>query len=154
MAAIETTPAADAPPDTPANAATSAASAPKPPGNLANDAPNPLTANPPRATVQPLPAASDLAPAMPALPAPAPTDDSDSESLPSIAVLSASERASLPPLKLSMHVWNSEPGKRFAIIDGQRVTEGSTVGACIIEQIRRDGVVLNISGRRVLLPRP
>jgi general secretion pathway protein B len=73
---------------------------------------------------------------------------------PPIAVLAASERAALPPLKLSMHVWNSDPGKRFAIIDGQRVTEGGSAGAGVIEEIRRDGVVLNINGRRVLLPRP
>ena len=86
---------------------------------------------------------------------PAPdADDNPGEALPPIAVLAASERAALPPLKLSMHVWNSEPRKRFAIIDGQRVTEGSTVGAGVIEEIRRDGVVLNLNGRRVLLPRP
>lgn len=86
---------------------------------------------------------------------PAPTYDGDGESLPPITVLAASERAGLPPLKLSMHVWNNEPGKRFVIIDGQRVTEGSTVGSGgIIEEIRRDGVVLNINGHRVLLPRP
>lgn len=76
------------------------------------------------------------------------------EALPPIAVLSAGERAALPPLKLSMHVFASEPAKRFAIIDGQRVTEGSSLGAGVVEQIRRDGVVLDINGRRVLLPRP
>jgi len=111
----------------------------------------------------------------PALPMPAPlvlppapvnaTDNAESsatprsdagqlETLPPIAILSASERAALPPLKLSMHVYGDEPGKRFAIIDGQRVTEGSSLGASIIEEIRRDGVVLNINGRRILLPRP
>jgi len=80
--------------------------------------------------------------------------DDEAESLPPIAVLSAGERAGLPPLKLSMHVWGSEPGRRFAIIDGRRVTEGSTAGTGVIEEIRRDGVVLNINGRRILLPRP
>lgn len=76
------------------------------------------------------------------------------EALPPIAVLAASERAALPPLKLSMHVWASEPAKRFAIIDGQRVAEGASVGSSVIEEIRHDGVVLNIDGRRILLPRP
>lgn len=57
-------------------------------------------------------------------------------------------------MKLSMHVWNSEAGKRFAIIDGQRIAEGSLLGSSVVEEIRRDGVVLNINGRRVLLSRP
>ncbi len=78
----------------------------------------------------------------------------EDDALPPIAVLSAGERAALPPLKLSMHVFAREPDKRFAIIDGQRVTEGAILGPSVVEQIRRDGVVLNINGRRVLLPRP
>lgn len=86
--------------------------------------------------------------------APAPIAESPGESLPPIAVLTASERASLPPLKLSMHVWDSEPAKRFAIIDGHRLGEGAVVGNGVIEEIRRDGVVLDIGGRRILLPRP
>jgi len=86
--------------------------------------------------------------------APSRADEVEPEPLPPIAVLGASERASLPPLKLSMHVFGSEPGNRFAIIDGQRVTEGSVLGGSIVEAIRRDGVVLNINGRRILLPRP
>lgn len=98
----------------------------------------------------PLPSPSTTAAVLP----PAPPEEDALESLPPIAVLSASERAALPPLKLSMHVFGAEPGKRFAIIDGQRVTEGSILGGGIIEQIRRDGVVININGRRVLLPRP
>ena len=94
------------------------------------------------------------APTGAAAPPPLPVADSAVESLPPIAVLTASERASLPPLKLSMHVWDSEPGKRFAIIDGQRIGEGALVGSGVIEEIRRDGVVLVIDGRRILLPRP
>jgi general secretion pathway protein B len=82
------------------------------------------------------------------------SDAGQLDTLPPIAILSASERSALPPLKLSMHVYGDEPGKRFAIIDGQRVTEGSSLGAGIIEEIRRDGVVLNVNGRRILLPRP
>ena len=105
------------------------------------------------AVMSPSPVPPQTAIAATAVP-PAPTDNSDGESLPPIAVLAASERAALPPLKLSMHVWNSEPGKRFAIIDGQRVAEGSMVGSSRIGEIRRDGVVLDINGRRILLPRP
>ena len=53
-----------------------------------------------------------------------------------------------------MHVYNSEPARRFAIIDGQRVTEGAQLGAAVVTEIRRDGVVLDVGGRRVCVPRP
>jgi general secretion pathway protein B len=106
-------------------------------------------------------------------PAPAPTIESDAEPSPfeskppgatdnaaaeatpaSIATLSSSERTALPPLKLSMHVWAEEPGKRFAILDGERVIEGSMLSGAVVAQIRRDGLVLDIGGRRLWLPRP
>ena len=78
-----------------------------------------------------------------------PADD-----VPPVAVLDPSTRGSLPPMQLSMHVYNTDPARRFAIIDGQRVSEGSQVGSAIVLEIRRDGVLLDVSGRRVLLPRP
>lgn len=119
------------------------------------------------ATTSPLPApdagqpASSPSPAFAPLPpvtnaAPSAGQDAgdDEPAPPSLAVLDGSERAALPPLKLSMHVWASEPARRFAIVDGQRVTEGSSLGAGVVAQIRRDGVVLEIGGRRFLLPRP
>ena len=74
--------------------------------------------------------------------------------LPTLAMLDPSERAALPPLKLSMHVWSEAPNARLAIIDGQRVMEGSAIGESIVAEIRRDGVVLEVHGRRFLLPRP
>ena len=76
------------------------------------------------------------------------------EALPSLAVLDSITRGTLPPLKLSMHVWGQEPGKRFAIVDGQRVAEGALLGNGVVEQIRRDGVVINVNGQRLLLPKP
>jgi general secretion pathway protein B len=89
---------------------------------------------------------------MPAPPA-APVAPAE-EALPPVAVLDPSMRSSLPPMKLSMHVYNDDPARRFAILDGQRVTEGSQIGAAIVLEIRRDGVVLDVAGKRVLLPRP
>lgn len=83
------------------------------------------------------------------------TDNASVEAAPaSIATLSSSERSALPPLKLSMHVWAEEPGKRFAILDGERVIEGSMLSGAVVAQIRRDGLVLDIGGRRLWLPRP
>ena len=69
-----------------------------------------------------------------------------------LADLAASDRRELPPLKISMHMWNPAPAQRFAIIDGNRVTEGSRVGDAVIDEITSNGVVLAWQGRRLLLP--
>jgi len=71
-----------------------------------------------------------------------------------MAEMPVDQRQQLPALKLSMHVYSSDPGKRFAIIDGQRVNEGSLIGAAVVEEIRQDGVVLSMQGQSYLLPRP
>ena len=72
----------------------------------------------------------------------------------SLSELPTEQRQQLPPLKLSMHVYSPEASKRFAIIDGQRVNEGSVLGTAVVEQIRQDGVVLSVQGQSYLLPRP
>ncbi len=72
----------------------------------------------------------------------------------SLSELSTEQRQQLPTLKLSMHVYSPEASKRFAIIDGQRVNEGSVLGTAVVEQIRQDGVVLSVQGQSYLLPRP
>jgi general secretion pathway protein B len=86
-------------------------------------------------------------------PASAPAEAS-LEPLPPVAVLDAGTRSSLPAMKMSMHVYNDDPSRRFATIDGQRVTEGSRLGSATVVEIRRDGVVLDVGGQRVLLPKP
>jgi general secretion pathway protein B len=83
------------------------------------------------------------------------TDATDNEpALPSLAELDSTTRAALPPLQLSMHVWNPDATRRFAIIDGQRLGEGGKLAGVVVAEIRRDGVVLDIDGRQFLLPRP
>lgn len=138
---------------------------------------------PPEATGQPTAAAppgtepASLAPALPARtppatppravrapgpdPVPAPVNGSAAAVagtpdgyLPRLAELEAGRRNELPPLKLSMHVWSEQPERRIAIIDGQRVGEGASVGGVVVVEIRRDGVALEFDGRRYLLPRP
>lgn len=75
--------------------------------------------------------------------------------VPGLAALPASERAALPPLKLSMHVFNADPAQRFVILDGQRLGQGaSPVAGVVLEEIRRDGLVLSVNGQRLLLARP
>jgi general secretion pathway protein B len=69
--------------------------------------------------------------------------------------LSEAERAGLPPLRLNMHVFNDEPARRFVIIDGRRLAEGEQIAAdVVLTEIRRDGAMLVVRGRRISIERP
>jgi general secretion pathway protein B len=104
----------------------------------------------PNAIAPPGPASIAAAPSPAETSAPAAAADE----VPPVAVLDPTTRGGLPPMKLSMHVYNADSARRFAIIDGHRVAEGGQVGNAIVLEIRRDGVLLDVAGRRVLLPRP
>lgn len=131
---------------------------------IANEAARPLAiqspASPPVVAAEPAP--TTMAPATPPIsipPASAISPDTvpdapAAESLPTVAILDSGTRASLPPLKLSMHVFGQDPTKRFAIIDGKRVGAGSMLGDGVVEEIRRDGVVIRVNGQRLLVPKP
>jgi general secretion pathway protein B len=108
-------------------------------------APAPLASEPAREPTPPPPASP------PSVTEPVPPP---SEFLPTLSSLAADERASLPPLKVSMFVYSPEPGRRFAIVDGQRVGEGGLLAGGTVAEIRPDGVVIDLGGRRLLLPRP
>jgi general secretion pathway protein B len=103
-----------------------------------------LPTPPPIAAPEPLPAPP------PAPPQPVVADNN--EGLLQLADLSTAERKQLPPLKLSMHMWNDAPAQRFVIIDGQRLSEGGRIGDAVLVAIRTDGVVLDWNGRRLKLP--
>ena len=144
-AVTATSPAPTAPPQRPADGRRA----------IVRSDPSPVVAAPTRpaatlaSTPTPTPAPSiQQPPPQAALPPPA------EEALPPVAALDAATRASLPALKLSMHVYADEPARRFAIVDGQRVGEGALLGSGRVAQIRRDGVVIEVNGRRVLLPKP
>jgi len=69
--------------------------------------------------------------------------------------LPTAERAALPPLKVSMHVYSADPAKRAVLIDGQRHHEGEWIAeGILLKEIRRDGSLLDVRGREVLLGRP
>ena len=69
--------------------------------------------------------------------------------------LSAAERNALPTLKVSMHVYASDPAQRFMIVDGQRVGEGARLAdGVILVRIRHDGAEIDAHGMRLLLPKP
>ncbi|MEO8671792.1 MAG: general secretion pathway protein GspB [Tahibacter sp.] len=63
-------------------------------------------------------------------------------------------RKDLPVLKLTMHVYSSEPAQRFVVLNGNRQVEGDDLGAEVkLSEIRADGVVLEFHGQRFLVPR-
>ena len=71
-----------------------------------------------------------------------------------VADLGAADRKQLPPLKLSMHMWNDDAGQRFVIIDGTRLRVGERMGSVTVADIVPDGVLLDWNGRTLKLPLP
>jgi general secretion pathway protein B len=105
--------------------------------------PTPVTAPEPiPAPIEPLP--------QPPLATPA-ADANDSDIL-QLSDLSAAERKSLPPLKVSMHMWDGDAARRFVIVDGNRLVEGDRIGDAVVTTITADGVLLDWNGRRLKLP--
>lgn len=101
------------------------------------------------------PPAASATPAPAPEPEPEPAPEPALESFPTLAWFTAAERDGLPPLRLSMHVYDANPQARFALIDGHRLRQGDTVTDGLqLAEIRPDGVVLDWRGRRFLLPRP
>ena len=69
-----------------------------------------------------------------------------------LADLAPDLRRQLPPLKLSMHLWNQAPERRLLVLDGQRLRQGDVLGEVVVERIDRDSAVLAWRGGRILLP--
>ena len=132
---------------------TTAVGAPPPQPSPAREAASPdiarVPAPVPAPAPRPVPAQTPTqAPTITELPEPTNT-------LPRLTDLPASERNALPPLKITMHVYADEPSQRFVILDGRRHGEGANpADGVVIQEIRRDGLVLSLRGRDVLLPRP
>ena len=82
-----------------------------------------------------------------AAPAPAPVVDTTER----VTDLGNDERKQLPPLKLSMHMWNDAAAQRFVIIDGTRLGVGDHLGVVVVADILPDGVLLDWNGRPLKL---
>ena len=60
----------------------------------------------------------------------------------------------VPELRLELHVFSNVPAERFAFINSRKYREGDTLQeGPRVDEITRDGVVLDFRGRRFLLPR-
>ena len=62
--------------------------------------------------------------------------------------------AGLPELAIDLHIFTDDPARRAVFINGRRYTQGDAiVEGPRVEEITRDGAVLNYRGQRFLLPR-
>lgn len=62
--------------------------------------------------------------------------------------------AGLPELTVDLHIFTDDIARRAVFINGRRYTQGATLTeGPRVEEITRDGAVLNFRGRRFLLPR-
>ncbi|WP_291144998.1 general secretion pathway protein GspB [Hydrogenophaga sp.] len=72
--------------------------------------------------------------------------------LPSINDLAPSQRAGLPPLKVSGVTYAETPSLRMLILDGQVVQEGQDIAAGVtLESIGQRSAVINHQGQRLRL---
>lgn len=60
----------------------------------------------------------------------------------------------MPPVRLSMHIWDESPARRFVILDGQRMGEGDRSGDLRVVAIERNGVIVERNGTRARVPLP
>lgn len=105
---------------------------------------------------RPLPAAPVAPPEAvpePSVATPAPAASSSSDPVP-VARLDAGTRKQLPPLRVSMHLYDPDPSRRFIILDDQRLGEGDLAGELVVERIDRDGAVLSWRGTRLRIAPP
>ena len=75
-------------------------------------------------------------------------------SLPLYAQIAGEPGSTLPQLHLDLHVYSPLPGKRFVMINMQKLHQGDALADGVsVVTIRPDGVVLSYQGREFLLPR-
>lgn len=152
---------------TPAEAATGTMTTPVTPtaGPAVVDMPRvvPRTAPPtPTATANPAPVATapiafrdaSPPPAPPPTPLPAPPVTPRATAAPAADEVPDIAATALPPVKLSMHMWDADPARRFVILDGQRMAEGDRSGGLTVVAIDRRGVVIERDGQRARVPLP
>lgn len=149
-------PASPSAPSPPPSLPTPQRAAPEPEPPLRpqeHEAPEPI---PQRSESPPLPFEASPMPISIPPPAPVPLTNALGAAPGDLALadLAAPLRATLPPLRVSMHVYAEDPARRFAIVDGVRLREGEALveGLQLIE-IRRDGLRLAWQGRSLWVPR-
>ena len=141
-------PAASVPLSAPPGAAVTAVPA------SAVNAPAPLAAQPNSSADEQNP--EDLAPAAEPLAAPLSSHvrRGTADGVPLYQDWAASGGASLPQLRLDLHVYAARPEERFVMINMHKLREGDSLPEGVhVDSITPEGVVLSYSGVHFLLPR-
>lgn len=83
-----------------------------------------------------------------------PTASEDAGFLPTLAELKLDQRVQLSPLHIDVHVYNENPQRRFVLINARKYKEGERLSeGPLLEEIRRDGLVMYYRDQRFLVPR-
>jgi general secretion pathway protein B len=99
--------------------------------------------------------AETVAEAPPAAPVqPRPQPDYTLAALPTADELRANGQVQMPSLHLDIHVYSTKPEERFVFINMVRHREKSRLAeGPVVQEITPEGVILDYSGTRFLLPR-
>ncbi|HEX3896161.1 MAG TPA: general secretion pathway protein GspB [Rudaea sp.] len=158
------TPAMPAPPTTAATpppravAPVASASAQQSSPAIATPAPKAVAANPPAEQVATRAPKTPGTIGIPVNP-PSAQQNASAKPAPNVSAQPYSElpfsvRKALPELRLSMHVYASDPAQRFVILNDSRIGEGDkTNDDVFVREIRPDGVVLEFQSQRFFYPR-
>ena len=141
-------------PPPPIVAAAAPAAVPAPVAAAAAVVTAPTAPAPPEPALSPPANPADFEPALPARsPLPSTTNVGAALGLPTIHDLNASG-ANLPELRLSLHVYDAEPSRRYVLLNSTRLREGeSTPDGLRLERITESGVVLAWRNRRFTVQR-
>lgn len=83
-----------------------------------------------------------------------PTPSEKAGFLPTLAELQLDRRMQLSPLHIDVHVYNENPQRRFVLINARKYKEGERLSeGPLLEEIRRDGLVMYYRDQRFLVPR-
>jgi general secretion pathway protein B len=73
---------------------------------------------------------------------------------PSVETLPPQATAGLADLSVDLHIYATDPARRAVFVNGRRYTEGMALAeGPMVEEITRDGIVINHRGQRFMLPR-
>lgn len=149
-AGVEHTPPEVLPSVTAPDAATAAAALPAPVGELpvAAPAPEPV-AQVPQSDYDAPPLGPDLEPL------PDPQQAGSEETVVRWEDLPPDQQAALPVPRIDVHVFASEPERRFVLINLRKHLQGDTLDSgAVIETILADGLVLSYQGQQYRVDRP
>jgi len=105
-------------------------------------------------SAEPPPAPKTAAPTPAAEPSTSAATATAKQDVPFYYELPFNVRKTLPPLRLSMHVYAGDPGQRFVVLNDSRLGEGDkTADDVMLREVRKDGAVLEFQGQRFFYPR-